>query len=78
MNKLGAACVLLVLLAFFSPAHAVTGSLAVEGSSIAIVLILVAYFSLEFVCYGVSLNLILSLWKPIHKSHSYRLRALDV
>ena len=44
MNKLGAACVLLVLLAFFSPAHAVTGSLAVEGGSIAIVLILVATF----------------------------------
>ncbi len=44
MNKLGFACVLLVLLAFFNPALAITGTLGVEGGAIAIVLVLVATF----------------------------------
>lgn len=42
MNKLGSVSVLLLMLALFNPALAATGSLALEGGSIAIVLMLIA------------------------------------
>ena len=42
MNKLGVACVLFLIMSFFNPALAITGTLGLEGGAIAIVLVLLA------------------------------------